>query len=93
LKDYVEQTDSDSSDLWWICEFYDKGVTPLHHPRSPDLLYPNNNICVYTQQTIILILIPRHSTSSTRHQASCQPPRSHLTRYPWSDLVTACLRL
>lgn len=29
LKDYVKQTDSDVSDLWWICEFYDKGVAPL----------------------------------------------------------------
>jgi hypothetical protein len=88
LKDYVKQTGSDSSDLWWICEFYDKGVIPLHHPQSPDLLYTN----VYTQQTIILILIHRYSTSSTRYQASCEPPRSHLTRYPWSDLATACLR-
>lgn len=43
LKDYVKQTDSDSSDLWWICEFYDKGVTPSQSPpirRSslPDIL-------------------------------------------------------
>ncbi|KAL6359133.1 hypothetical protein LRP88_06588 [Fusarium phalaenopsidis] len=29
LKDYVKQTDSDSSDLWWICEFYDKDTLPV----------------------------------------------------------------
>jgi hypothetical protein len=29
LKDYVKQTASDPSDLWWICEFYDKGMTLL----------------------------------------------------------------
>jgi hypothetical protein len=33
LKDYVKQTHSDSNDLWWICEFYDKGVTPLNRPQ------------------------------------------------------------
>lgn len=44
LRDYVKQTNSDSSDLWWICEFYNKGIAPLHHPQSPDLLYIN----VYT---------------------------------------------
>ncbi|KNB16990.1 hypothetical protein FOXG_14986 [Fusarium oxysporum f. sp. lycopersici 4287] len=29
LKDYVKQTHSDSSDLWWICEFYDKDTLPV----------------------------------------------------------------
>ncbi|KAF5965913.1 hypothetical protein FCOIX_12717 [Fusarium coicis] len=29
LKDYVEQTHSDSNDLWWICEFYDKDTLPV----------------------------------------------------------------
>ncbi|KAH7459119.1 hypothetical protein FOMA001_g20261 [Fusarium oxysporum f. sp. matthiolae] len=29
LKDYVKQTNSDSSDLWWICEFYDKDTLPV----------------------------------------------------------------
>ncbi|RTE68358.1 hypothetical protein BHE90_017263 [Fusarium euwallaceae] len=29
LKDYVKQTDSNSSDLWWICEFYDKDTLPV----------------------------------------------------------------
>jgi hypothetical protein len=31
LKDYVKQTHSDSNDLWWICEFYDKDVTLLNY--------------------------------------------------------------
>ncbi|OBS15077.1 hypothetical protein FPOA_14091 [Fusarium poae] len=29
LKDYVKQTHSDSNDLWWICEFYDKDTLPV----------------------------------------------------------------
>ncbi|EGU83467.1 hypothetical protein FOPG_18980 [Fusarium oxysporum f. sp. conglutinans race 2 54008] len=29
LKDYVKQTTSDPSDLWWICEFYDKDALPV----------------------------------------------------------------
>ncbi|EXA30946.1 hypothetical protein FOVG_17723 [Fusarium oxysporum f. sp. pisi HDV247] len=29
LKDYVKQTASDPSDLWWICEFYDKDTLPV----------------------------------------------------------------
>ncbi|KAL7939928.1 hypothetical protein V8C42DRAFT_158414 [Trichoderma barbatum] len=29
LREYVKQTDSDAGDLWWICEFYDKG-RPKH---------------------------------------------------------------
>ncbi|PNP44445.1 hypothetical protein TGAMA5MH_03791 [Trichoderma gamsii] len=28
LREYVEQTDSDAGDLWWICEFYDKDSLP-----------------------------------------------------------------
>ncbi|KAH7173113.1 hypothetical protein DER46DRAFT_623670 [Fusarium sp. MPI-SDFR-AT-0072] len=29
LKDYVKQTHSDSNDLWWICEFYNKDTLPV----------------------------------------------------------------
>ncbi|KAM0361982.1 hypothetical protein ACHAO7_011539 [Fusarium culmorum] len=35
LKDYVKQTHSDPNDLWWICEFYDKGVTLLNYHTLP----------------------------------------------------------
>lgn len=48
LKDYVKQTHSDSSDLWWICEFYDKGVTPLNRPQLADL----HSVHVYTYMFI-----------------------------------------
>lgn len=31
LREYVRQTDSDAGDLWWICEFYDKGKPEYVH--------------------------------------------------------------
>jgi hypothetical protein len=27
LRNYVKQTGSDTDDLWWVCEFYDKGAS------------------------------------------------------------------
>jgi hypothetical protein len=29
LRDYVKQTSSGSDDLWWTCEFYNKGMCLL----------------------------------------------------------------
>lgn len=34
LREYVRQTDSDTKDLWWICEFYNKGKLEHAHNTS-----------------------------------------------------------
>lgn len=34
LREYVRRTDSDARDLWWICEFYDKGKLEHAHNTS-----------------------------------------------------------
>jgi hypothetical protein len=93
LKDYVKQTDSDSSDLWWICEFYDKGVTPLKLPlirRSclPDILfihtyihiYITNNTHPYTQ-----ILYQSNLTSSFVSTVAISPCPIHMVRSGYSS--------
>ncbi|KAK2686126.1 hypothetical protein QWA68_015168 [Fusarium oxysporum] len=44
LKDYVKQTAYDPNDLWWICEFYGKGVTPPFNNNYPQ---PSNHHTIF----------------------------------------------
>lgn len=86
LRDYVKQTGSGSDDLWWVCEFYDKGASLLsshHHHRVEANMLTSLN----------LLSNHRRSSRRVRHQAPRQPSRPYSARQSWPDLAAARLRL
>lgn len=37
LEEYVKQTNSDNKELWWPCEFYDKGKRPTNYHQGENI--------------------------------------------------------
>lgn len=48
LREYVKQTGSGSEELWWVCEFYDRGK----YLRFSQVQFTNGMYCRYTSKRI-----------------------------------------